>query len=87
MYINPDTKPDKLEDYKWKVEEDAKTKFVLKTSRRKKAGASDKVYYIAIRSIYSGSFLFTASLQTKTSPSYLKFGVSESENLDDDDYQ
>lgn len=82
VYINPDTKPAKLSEYHWHIEEDTKTKFILSTTERKKVKASDKVFYIALKATYTATFLFTPTLVNHKKVKYLEFGITESEELD-----
>ena len=75
IYVNPDTLPNSLNDYKWKSIEDGKESLVITPTERATVKASDKKFYITI----FGKLTSTFSLWIGTSQAmnYLTFGVAQ----------
>ena len=75
IYVNPDTLPTNISDYKWKSIESGRETLIITSYERLVARATDFKYYITIYGVLTSAFSLWVGT-TKTT-NYLTFGVTQ----------
>ena len=83
IYVNPDTLPASLTEYKWKSNEDGKESLIVTAQERTAAQATNRKFFITVY----GKLTSTFSLWIGTSNdfNYLSFGVTQTGSIATDE--
>lgn len=83
IYVNPDTLPSTLDQYRWKSNEEGKETLIITPQERQVAKATDRKFYITIYGKFTSTF--SLWLGTSATLNYLMFGVSQSGAIENDE--